>query len=86
MIVELVDGPNPWAEWNKHCPMCGREHCCYFCSRPGCYEMMPKFQTLCIRCGHLIRTPESDDPMNNAMVVCPGCEEDMAREFESVSS
>ena len=86
ITVETVIGANPWAianhrgatsPWN-----CGRKHCCYFCG-PDCYEPMPRWHTLCVRCSQLIYTPGHQDPMNWAMVACEKCEATLANDSEA---
>lgn len=72
--VETVSGPNLWKDFEYK----GR-HRCYFC-RPEAYPPMLKGHTLCARCGQLIYVPELDDPMNDAMVVCEKCEQEMGAE------
>ena len=73
-VVETVSGPNPWAVKSEKL---GGSHCCYFC-QPESYPEMFERHTLCARCGQLIFTPDiPNDPMNEAMVVCEKCDEEM---------
>jgi hypothetical protein len=75
-VVELVEGPNPWAELKN--AEFGR-HTCYFC-HPEAYPPMPEFHTLCSCCSQLIRTPGINNPFNDDMLLCPDCETELGAE------
>jgi hypothetical protein len=66
--------------WHENRSLFVGMHGCYFCW-PEIYPPMPEGQTLCVRCGSLIRTWRSEmDPMNENGEVCMACLEDMALE------
>lgn len=69
----VVAEPNPWKVTNRHCQMCGRQHCCYFCQQDLCFPPMTAHRTICARCGDLIDLGDVIDPRNEAMEVCLPC-------------
>ena len=66
-----------WTEWKS----VGDVHRCYFC-HPELYPPMPRGCTMCSCCGVLIVTGVTDDPMNEAMELCPTCEDWIKKEDE----